>query len=83
MTPSGTSRFSPAPPALLVRMPDGASQRFTQPFEIGRGETSELDQMQARVNYDLDYLRQWSPTLDLRILIRTAVQLVRGDKRAY
>jgi putative colanic acid biosynthesis UDP-glucose lipid carrier transferase len=48
-----------------------------------RGETSELDQMQARVNYDLDYLRQWSPTLDLRILIRTAVQLVRGDKRAY
>jgi putative colanic acid biosynthesis UDP-glucose lipid carrier transferase len=48
-----------------------------------RGETTELDQMQARVNYDLDYLRQWTPWLDLRILVRTAFQLVRGDERAY
>jgi putative colanic acid biosynthesis UDP-glucose lipid carrier transferase len=35
------------------------------------------------VNYDLDYLRQWTPWLDLRILVRTAFQLVRGDERAY
>jgi putative colanic acid biosysnthesis UDP-glucose lipid carrier transferase len=48
-----------------------------------RGETSELDQMQARVNYDLDYLRQWTPWLDLRILVRTVFQVLRGDKRAY
>jgi putative colanic acid biosynthesis UDP-glucose lipid carrier transferase len=48
-----------------------------------RGETTELEQMQARVNYDLDYLRQWTPWLDLRILVRTALQVMRGDKRAY
>jgi putative colanic acid biosynthesis UDP-glucose lipid carrier transferase len=48
-----------------------------------RGETAELEQMQARVNYDLDYLRQWTPWLDLRILVRTALQMMRGDKRAY
>jgi putative colanic acid biosynthesis UDP-glucose lipid carrier transferase len=48
-----------------------------------RGETTELEQMQARVNYDLDYLRQWTPWLDLRILFRTVLQLLRGDKRAY
>lgn len=48
-----------------------------------RGETAELEQMQARVNYDLDYLRLWSPTLDLRILVKTAVQVLRGDKQAY
>ncbi len=48
-----------------------------------RGETTELGQMQARVNYDLDYLRQWTPWLDLRILVRTALQVLRGDKRAY
>jgi putative colanic acid biosynthesis UDP-glucose lipid carrier transferase len=48
-----------------------------------RGETAELEQMQARVNYDLDYLRQWSPLLDLQILFKTAVQLIRGDRRAY
>lgn len=48
-----------------------------------RGETSELEQMQARVNYDLDYLRQWSPLLDLQILFKTAVQMIRGDAKAY
>jgi putative colanic acid biosysnthesis UDP-glucose lipid carrier transferase len=48
-----------------------------------RGETSQLEQMQARVNYDLDYLRQWSPLLDLQILFKTAVQMVRGDRQAY
>jgi putative colanic acid biosynthesis UDP-glucose lipid carrier transferase len=48
-----------------------------------RGETAELAQMQARVNYDLDYLRQWSPLLDLQIILKTALQLIRGDRSAY
>lgn len=48
-----------------------------------RGETSELEQMQARVNYDLDYLRLWSPLLDLQIIFKTAVLMIRGDKKAY
>jgi putative colanic acid biosynthesis UDP-glucose lipid carrier transferase len=48
-----------------------------------RGETAELEQMQARVNYDLDYLRQWSPLLDLQIILKTASQVLRGDRRAY
>jgi putative colanic acid biosynthesis UDP-glucose lipid carrier transferase len=48
-----------------------------------RGETAELERMQARVNYDLDYLRQWSPSLDLRILVKTALQILQGDKQAY
>jgi lipopolysaccharide/colanic/teichoic acid biosynthesis glycosyltransferase len=47
-----------------------------------RGETAELADMQARVNYDLDYLRHWSPALDLKIIVLTAVQLFR-DSRAY
>jgi putative colanic acid biosynthesis UDP-glucose lipid carrier transferase len=45
-----------------------------------RGETSRLEEMQARVNYDLDYLRRWSPTLDVKILLRTALKLFRDDK---
>jgi len=48
-----------------------------------RGETAELEQMQARVNYDLDYLRQWSPLLDLQILMKTALLVVKGDRQAY
>ncbi len=30
-----------------------------------RGETTRVEDMQARVNYDLEYLRRWSPLLDL------------------
>ena len=45
-----------------------------------RGETSQLEEMEARVNYDLDYLRHWSPMLDLKIILLTAVKVFRDDK---
>jgi putative colanic acid biosynthesis UDP-glucose lipid carrier transferase len=47
-----------------------------------RGETRTLAEMQARVAYDLDYLRQWSPMLDLTILFKTAMLLL-WDRKAY
>ena len=47
-----------------------------------RGETRTLDDMKARVEYDLDYLRRWSLWLDLRIMVRT-VRIVSNDKMAY
>jgi putative colanic acid biosynthesis UDP-glucose lipid carrier transferase len=47
-----------------------------------RGETAKLEQMQARVNYDLEYLRRWSPQLDIQILIATVFQLS-GRGKAY
>jgi putative colanic acid biosynthesis UDP-glucose lipid carrier transferase len=45
-----------------------------------RGETSKLEEMEARVNYDLDYLRHWSPMLDIKILLLTVVKIFRDDK---
>jgi putative colanic acid biosynthesis UDP-glucose lipid carrier transferase len=36
-----------------------------------RGETRNLEQMEARVRYDLDYLRNWSFQLDIVILAKT------------
>jgi putative colanic acid biosynthesis UDP-glucose lipid carrier transferase len=45
-----------------------------------RGETAQLEDMQARVNYDLDYLRYWTPMLDIKILLLTAVKVFRDDK---
>jgi putative colanic acid biosysnthesis UDP-glucose lipid carrier transferase len=45
-----------------------------------RGETSKLEDMEARVKYDLDYLRHWTPTLDLKILFLTAFKIFRDDK---
>ena len=45
-----------------------------------RGETSNLEDMEARVNYDLDYLRHWTPLLDIKILLLTIVKVFRDDK---
>jgi len=47
-----------------------------------RGETDTVDKMQRRVEYDLDYLRNWSLGLDLAILLRTA-SMVWRDRNAY
>jgi putative colanic acid biosynthesis UDP-glucose lipid carrier transferase len=47
-----------------------------------RGETSTLEEMQARIGFDLEYLRRWSISLDLKILFRTAMQLL-TDRKAY
>jgi putative colanic acid biosynthesis UDP-glucose lipid carrier transferase len=45
-----------------------------------RGETAQLQDMQARVNYDLDYLRYWTPMLDIKILFLTVFKVFRDDK---
>ncbi len=47
-----------------------------------RGETTTVEDMQARIRYDLEYLRRWSIGLDVQILLKTAVQIL-GDKKAY
>lgn len=48
-----------------------------------RGETERLEEMQARVAYDIEYLRHWSVMLDLRILWSTFLMLVRRERKAY
>jgi len=45
-----------------------------------RGETTRLEDMEARVNFDLDYLRHWSPLLDIKIILLTAMLVLRDDK---
>jgi putative colanic acid biosysnthesis UDP-glucose lipid carrier transferase len=47
-----------------------------------RGETRSLEQMEARVRCDLEYLRNWSVGLDLQILARTALR-VWNDREAF
>ena len=47
-----------------------------------RGETDTVEKMQARVEYDLEYLRNWSLGLDLVIILRT-VKSVWTDAKAY
>jgi len=40
-----------------------------------RGETDTLEKMQKRVDYDLEYIRNWSVLMDLRII---ALSVVKG-----
>jgi putative colanic acid biosynthesis UDP-glucose lipid carrier transferase len=47
-----------------------------------RGETDTIEKMRTRVEYDLEYLRNWSLGLDLRIIAGT-IRVVLFDRNAY
>lgn len=47
-----------------------------------RGETDTLDKMEKRIEFDLDYIRNWSVVFDIRIIFLT-VFTVFVDKNAY
>ena len=47
-----------------------------------RGETETVDKMQARIEYDLDYLRHWSLKLDFHIIWKT-IFVVLKKQNAY
>jgi len=47
-----------------------------------RGETETLDKMRKRVEHDLDYLRNWSVSLDLWIMVKTLLTVWK-DRNAY
>ncbi len=49
-----------------------------------RGETETLDKMKARIDYDIQYLRNWSPALDTYIIFRTIwVVFFKGQENVY
>lgn len=47
-----------------------------------RGETAQLERMEERIRYDLDYIKNWSPMLDIKIVFMTVMMIFR-DKNAY
>lgn len=48
-----------------------------------RGETAELSDMSGRVKLDRFYVKNWSLTLDFKIILLTALAIVKGDQKAY
>ncbi|HTV78665.1 MAG TPA: undecaprenyl-phosphate glucose phosphotransferase [Steroidobacteraceae bacterium] len=48
-----------------------------------RGETETLEKMAERVRYDLEYLRNWSPWLDVKIVFKTLLLVVSDSKNVY
>jgi putative colanic acid biosynthesis UDP-glucose lipid carrier transferase len=47
-----------------------------------RGETDTVEKMKGRIEYDLMYLRNWSLLLDLQIILKTIVVVLR-TQNAY
>jgi putative colanic acid biosynthesis UDP-glucose lipid carrier transferase len=48
-----------------------------------RGETRELYQMKARVEYDLWYMENWSIWQDIKIIFLTIYNVIRGEENAF
>ncbi|PAM93417.1 undecaprenyl-phosphate glucose phosphotransferase [Flavobacterium sp. IR1] len=48
-----------------------------------RGETKELIDMENRVDYDIWYIENWSLLLDIKIIIRTIINIFTGEENAY
>jgi putative colanic acid biosynthesis UDP-glucose lipid carrier transferase len=47
-----------------------------------RGETVDVEKMRRRVELDIEYLKNWSLGLDVRILLKT-LRVMWSDKSAY
>jgi undecaprenyl-phosphate galactose phosphotransferase/putative colanic acid biosynthesis UDP-glucose lipid carrier transferase len=68
---------------------DYAFRRHVKPGITGwaqvngyRGETARVEQMKGRVDCDLWYINNWDMLLDLKILVRTCFEVMRG-RNAY
>ena len=47
-----------------------------------RGETETIESMKTRIDYDIEYLKNWSLSLDIKIIFKT-VLLIFKDSKAY
>ncbi|MBL0739310.1 undecaprenyl-phosphate glucose phosphotransferase [Flavobacterium sp. GN10] len=48
-----------------------------------RGETKKISDMENRVECDIWYIENWSLLLDIKIIIRTIMNIVQGEENAY
>lgn len=48
-----------------------------------RGETRSVREMNHRVRFDVFYIRSLSFIVDLNIIMRTVISVIRGDERAF
>jgi lipopolysaccharide/colanic/teichoic acid biosynthesis glycosyltransferase len=48
-----------------------------------RGETKDIELMEKRIMADIEYVENWSLALDVRIILQTALLMLKGDDKAY
>ncbi len=73
----------PLPPRILAGLPGSAERTTMRPGLTGLAQVSgnALLTNPEKLAVDLYYIRHWSIPMDLRILVRTIVMLVAGQKR--
>ncbi len=77
--------------ALFIKIVDNYMVRhFVKPGITGlaqvkgyRGEIESDDDIIKRVKYDIFYLENWSFVLDINIIIRTILNVFKGEEKAY
>lgn len=48
-----------------------------------RGQTDELWKMEKRVDFDMWYVENWTFMLDMKIIVKTVINAVKGEKNAF
>ena len=48
-----------------------------------RGETKTTEEMRKRVEYDIWYLENWSLLLDVKLIVLTVWNMLKGQRKAY
>ncbi len=48
-----------------------------------RGEVREKSDIQNRIKFDIFYIENWSFLLDLKIIIQTILNMLKGEEKAY
>jgi len=78
-----TSQYSPQVDKYMVR-------HFVKPGITGlaqvngfRGETKDIELMEKRIMYDIQYVENWSLKMDIKIIFKTVFLIFKGDEKAY
>ena len=48
-----------------------------------RGEIETSDEIRNRTRYDIFYIENWSFFLDLKIILQTTLNILKGEEKAY
>lgn len=76
--------------AYMTRIDSYMARHFVKPGISGwaqvngyRGETETPEIMRKRIEHDLWYVENWSTMLDIRIIVMTIINVIRGEEQAY
>lgn len=48
-----------------------------------RGEVETENDIKNRVKYDIFYLENWSVLMDIKVIVQTIINAIKGEKKAY